>query len=136
METPGGGMLGRLGERILGWIALALLVLVGVAIWRMGPAGRAALWSGIWRTGAWLVLAAGLPWAARLGMGRLLELGTNWAGVALLAALAAADALAGVVLMGGLPGSGWGWLAALAALAVAASYNYLVCEYLAERAGG
>jgi hypothetical protein len=38
--------------------------------------------------------------------------------------------------MTGWPASFWGWGAALAALAVAGTYNYLVTEYLAEMSGG
>lgn len=136
METSGGGILGRLGEKILGWIALGLLLLLGYAVYRMEPATKAAIWGGIWRTAAWVVIAAGLPWVGRLFIGRLLEISSNWAGVGLIAGLVVVDLVAGLVLMGGLPSGGWGWTAALAALAVAGTYNYLVAEYLAERAGG
>ena len=136
METPSGGFLGRLGEKVLGYIALGLLVLCGVALWRMGPETRAAIWSSIWRTAVWLVIAAGLPWSARLFITRLLETGSNWAGVVLLACLVLVDLVTGVILMGGWPSGGWGWTAALAALALAGTYNYLVTEYLSQQAGG
>lgn len=129
-------MLGRLTERILGYVALALIALAAVALWRMGPEGRGALWEGAWRTALWLALAAALPWSARFFMGRILEVGANWAGAALIAALTGLDLGIGVFLMRGLPDSGWGWVAGLAALAVAGTYNYLVAEYLSERAGG
>jgi len=136
METPGGGILGRLGEKTLGWIALGLLILLGIAIWRMEPATRQAIWGGIWRSAAWFVIAAGLPWITRLFITKIIEVGSNWAGVALLSALAAVNALSGLILMRGLPDGGWGWIASLAALAVAGTYNYLVTEYLTEQAGG
>jgi len=35
METPP-GILGRLGEKVLAWIAFALLVLIGIGIWLLG----------------------------------------------------------------------------------------------------
>jgi hypothetical protein len=136
MENPGGGILGRLAEKVLTLIALGLVVLCGVALYRMEPQTRQAIWEGIWRTIVWVVIAAGLPWITRLFIGRLLEVSSNWAGIALLAALTLADAVAGAILMPSWPGSGWGWTAALAALAVAGLYNYLVTEYLAEQAGG
>ncbi len=136
METPGGGILGRLTEKIVGWIALGLLVLLGVVIWRMDPATRSAIWSGIWRTAAWVVIVIAVPWSARLFMKRVLEISSNWAGTVLLACLVVADVVAGLVLMHGLPASGWGWLLALGTLAVAGLYNYLVTEYLAQQAGG
>ena len=133
METPGGGILGRLGEKVLGYIALGLLVAGGAALWR-SPETAAAIWNGVWRTAVWLVIAAALPWITRLFVSRILEIGSNWAGVILLACLVLADAIAGVLLLSGWP-SGWGWVAALAALAVAGTYNYLVTEYLSQQAG-
>ena len=136
MESPGGGILGRLSEKVLGWIVLGLLVLAGVALWRMGPEARSAIWNSIWRTAAWIGLAAALPWVTRLFVSRILAAGSNWAGVVLLAVLTVVDLVVGLILLGGMPSGGWGWTAALAALAVAGTYNYLVTEYLAEQAGG
>lgn len=136
METSGGGILGRLGEKVLGWIALGLLILLGVGIWQMGPEGRGALFGAIWRTLFWIALTAGLPWLSRLFIRRVLAVGSNWAGVTLIAVYTLVNAVVGIILVGGFPGGGWGWLAALAALAVAGTYNYLVNEYLAEMAGG
>lgn len=136
METSGGGILGRLSEKVLGYIALGLIVLAGIALWQMGPEGRGAVWGAIWRTAVWLGIAAALPWITRLFVTRIVEIGSNWAGVALIASLTAVNLVAGLILMGGLPGGGWGWVAALAVLAVAGTYNYLVTEYLSEEAGG
>ncbi len=136
MDQPGGCLLGRVGEKVLGYVALGLLVLLGVALWRMGPEGRAAVWNAIWRTVLWLIVAAALPWSVRLFIGRLLEIGSNWAGVALIAGLTAVDLVVGLVLLCGLPSGGWTWVAGLVALAIAGTYNYLVAEYLAEQAGG
>jgi hypothetical protein len=135
MET-GGGMLGRVSEKLLTGVGFALLVLLGVTVYRMEPATRQAIWGGIWRTVAWLVFAGALPWTARFFVRRLLEVGSNWAGVAAIAGFVLMDAVVGLYLMRGLPGSGGAWLAALAALGVAGTYNYLVTEYLAEQAGG
>ncbi len=134
METSG-GILGRLGEKVLGWIALALIIVVGVGVWRMGPEARGAILSGIWYTLVWIVIVAALPWLTRLFIGRLLEIGENWVGVVLIAVYTLIDLIVGVIFLGGLPVGGWGWVVALAALAVAGTYNYLVCEYLAEQAG-
>jgi len=136
METTGGGILGRLGEKLLTWIGLALLVFLAIAIWRMEPETRAAIWSGIWRTVVWVAIAAAVPWSAKLFIRRILETGTNWAGVGLLAGLLAVDLLAALLLMTGWPAGFWSWLAALGAIALAGTYNYLVTEYLSEMAGG
>ena len=135
MEGTSGGILGRLGEKVVGWIALGCLIALGVAIYQLGPDGRQAIWSGIWKSGVWLAIAAALPWTARLFIRRIIEVGSNWVGLALISAYVLVDAVVGIVLLGGLPGGGWGWTAALAALAVAGTYNFLVAEYLAEQAG-
>ncbi len=136
METPGGGILGRLTERVLGYVALGLIALAGFALYRMGPEGRTAIWEAVWRTAAWVVLAALLPWVGRFFMSRVLESGSNWVGVGLIAILTLVNVVGGLILMGGLPVGGWGWTGALAALLAAGFYNYLVTEYLAEQAGG
>ena len=136
MEAPRGGILSRLAEKALGWVVLGLLIALGVALWQMGPARRMAIWSAVWRTAAWVVIAGGLPWVTRFFIKRILAVGSNWAGAVLLVALTAVDAVAGLILLRGWPAGGWGWLAALAALALAGTYNYLVSEYLSEEAGG
>ncbi len=134
MEGPA-GILGRVGEKLLGWIALALLVAAGIAIWQMDPATKTAIWNGIWKSIAWVLVAAVLPWVSRLFIKRLLEIGENWVGIVLIAALTLVNVAFGLILLGGLPAGGWGWLAALAAAGVAGTYNFLVCEYLAETTG-
>lgn len=101
METTGGGILGRLGEKVLGWVALALLILIGIAIWRMDPVVKTAIWQGIWRTIFWVAIAAALPWSARFFIRRILDAGTNWAGVGLLAVFVAVDLGAGLLLLSG-----------------------------------
>jgi hypothetical protein len=136
METPGGGVLGRLGEKVLGWIALALLIAIGVGIWQMPAETKGAIWSGLWRSVVWVAAAAAVPWSARLFIGRVLEQGSNWAGAALIVSYTVIDLVLGVCLMTGWPAGAWGWLAGLGALGAATTYNYLVTEYLAEMSGG
>ncbi len=136
METTGGGILGKLGDKLLTLIGLALLILVGISLWRMGPDGRVALWNGIWRTAVWLALAATVPWISRLFITKVLEFGSNWPGVVLIGVVTLVDLIAGRLLMQGWPSGGWGWTLSLAALALAGAYNYLVTEYLAEQTGG
>ncbi len=136
METGGGGLLGRVGEKVLTWIAAALLLVLAVAVYRMDAGTREAILRGIGRTLVWVVVSGALPWVTRLFIARLLEVGSNWAGAILIAGLTLINALLGLFLMGGWPSGGWAWLATLAALAVVGTYNYLVAEYLAERAGG
>lgn len=136
MEAPGGGgILSRLSEKVLGWVALAIVVLLGIAIYQMPGDTKAAIWSGFWRSAAWLLLAAGVPWTGALFIRRVAAMGTNWAGLGLIGAFTVVDVLLGISLMTVWPDGGWVWAATFAAIAVAGIYNYLVCEYLAERSG-
>lgn len=98
MEGPR-GIAGRLVEKILGWVALGLLVALGFAIYKLGPEGRQMVWNGIWRTLVWVVIAAALPWSARFFMRRVLEFGSNWAGFVLLALFLLVDIVVGLVLL-------------------------------------
>lgn len=113
------GILGRLAERVLGWVALALVILLGIAIYQMPSETKAAIWSAIWRSAAWLMIVGVIPWFARLFVSRILEISSNWAGVLLLAGLFAVDVIAAVLLMTGWPSGGWAWFGAFVALALA-----------------
>ena len=135
METTGGGMLARLSEKAFGWVILAGIVALGFAIYQMPSETKWTIWNGIWKSIVWVVLAAGLPWSARLFLSKVAEFGSNWAGVVLLGVFVTIDLVVGLLLMGGLPSGGWGWTAALAALLLAGTYNYLVTEYLADTVG-
>jgi hypothetical protein len=134
IETP--GFVSRVAERVVSFIALGLVIAAGIGLWQMGPEAREAWWAAIWRTLVWLAVAAALPWVAQLFIGRLLEVGENWVGIALLGGLLVVEVLVGVLLLTAWPTSVWAWLAAIALLGVATAYNYLVAEYLAQRAGG
>lgn len=135
MSAEGTTFLSRISERVLSWIALGLVVAAGVGLWQMGPEARAALWSGAWRSVAWLAIVAAVPWSGALFIRRLGDVGSNWVGVALLASLTVVDILAGAALLTAWPSGVWTWLAAMTLLALAGAYNFLVSEYLADRAG-
>jgi hypothetical protein len=134
--SSGFGMVGRLFEKTIGWIILGALIFAGYGIYKLGPDGRGAILSATGRIIGWVVIAAALPWLTRFFIRRLLEIGENWVGLALIAGLTLIDAIAGLTLIGGGPEGFWPWVLSLAALALAGTYNYLVAEYLAERYGG
>jgi hypothetical protein len=134
METSP-GILSRLSEKVLGWVALLLLIGIAYAIYKTPGETKAAIWSGIWRSVFWVAIVAAVPWASRFAMSRIMEIGSNWAAFALVGGLLIVDIVAALVLMTGWPGGGWSWFICLAALAVAGTYNYLVTEYLAETTG-
>lgn len=139
LDNPSGGgtgILGRVAERVLSWVALALIVLLAIAVYQMPAATKAAIWSSIWRTVVWVLIAGAAPWLARLYIGQVLEFASNWAGALLLAGMFVIDICAGYILMTGWPSGGWAWFGIVAALALAGTYNFLVAEYLAQEYGG
>lgn len=134
MEVSGSGVLGRLGEKVLGWIAFALILGIGWSIYQMPGETKAVIWSGFWRAVLWVVVVAAVPWSGKFFIRRIVEIGSNWAGLAMVAGLLLADVVAAALLMTGWPAGGWAWIAALAALATAGTYNYLVAGYLSDMA--
>ncbi|MDX2198032.1 MAG: hypothetical protein SF069_03570 [Phycisphaerae bacterium] len=133
---PGSGILGRLGEKVIGWIAFGLLALGAYGIYSLGPEGRGAIATAAGRIAMFAATVLVLPWLTRFFIKRLLSIGENWVGLALIAGLTLIDLVVGLWLLGGLPIGFWGWLISLAIVGLMASYNYLVCEYLAETLGG
>lgn len=136
MDPTGNTLLGRFLDHIVGWIGFLLVALGVLALWQIGPDGRGALLSGLGRSAFWLAVVVALPWSAWWYIHRLLEVGSNWAGLALLVGLTSIDILLGVVLLTAWPASFWLWLVVLCLVGAAAAYNYLVAEYLAQRGGG
>lgn len=134
METSG-GMLSRLSEKVLGWIALGIVVLLGITIYQMPAETKAAIWSGAWRSTVWTLLAAATPWLGRFVVRRIVGMGTNWAGVALIGGFTLVQIVAGVLLMTAWPTGGWGWSLMIGAIALATIYNFLVADYLADTYG-
>ena len=125
MIAEGGlGILGRLSEKVLGWIALVLLILLGIAAYQIGWAGWAMIWTALWKTVVWMAIVGAIPWSSRLFIDRILETGSNWASAVVLVAFVLIDVVVSLVILDGLPSGVWAWVAALAALGVAGGYNY------------
>jgi len=131
MET-GSGLLSRVAERALGWVALGLVALGAIAVYQLPAETKAAIWSGAWRSTAWLLLAAAVPWSGWFFVRHLMAVGSNWAGVIWLAILSLVDIGLGLSLMTAWPGGVWSWAAVLGLLTLTATYNYLVTDYLAD----
>ena len=134
METRG-GILSGAAERMLAWVGFALVLFAAFSIYNIPGETKQAIWDGIWRTIFWFVIVAAVPWSGKLFIKRILEIGENWVGLAMIAGFVFVDLLVGWFTLTGWPSSGWGWAALTAAVAIAVTYNYLVSQYLAEMAG-
>ena len=134
MEAQG-GILSRVSEKMLGWIGLGALILLGIGYYQMDPETKQAIWDGIWKTVVGIILVGGLPWSAKLFIGQVIERSANWVSVALIGGFTLIDVIA-AALLGAWPNGYWTALFALGALVGVGAYNYLVCEYLADMHGG
>lgn len=134
MEASG-GIFGRISEKVISWVVFGLLVVVGFTIYQMPAETKSAIWSGIWRTIMFIGVSAAWPWQAKFYIRRVQEVGENWAGAVLIAALTLGNVLFGLMLMTVWPSGAWTWLATLGAVALCGTYNYLVTSYLADTSG-
>ncbi|MFH1746763.1 MAG: hypothetical protein ABIG44_06925 [Planctomycetota bacterium] len=135
MESSKLGFVGRLFEKVITWVVLAILLCVGFTLYKLGATGRQALMDALWKSTLWILVVAALPWSFQLFKARILEMGVNWVGLVVLGAFVLVDIIVGLILLGGAPPGLWPWLATLAVLGLATAYNFLVTEYISEQAG-
>lgn len=125
-------LLKAIGLKIVGGLT-SLGVLLGViAFWRMEPSTREALWTGIGRLIGWTVVVLAVPWVTFSLIGWIARMERNAAGAALVAGYTVLEvATLGWLFQGILAGAGW--LLVGAAGAMAALYNLLACDWIAEK---
>ena len=81
----------------------------------------------------WLGLTLVLPWALFFVTGKVVAADSNAAGAALLVGLTAVDALFAFFLMDWSVSGTLTWMVLLLGFLCAGVYNFLVCDYQAER---
>lgn len=127
-----------IGKYIGGKVLTAVLgvAAVVVIIWyvRMPEADRAAMWAAIRCALLWIGLAAVLPWATFFVPPRIVRAESNLASALMLAAYLVADAALALYLAGGLPAAPWHRVLLVLGLLCAVVYNFVVCDFIAERA--
>lgn len=130
-------MLASFGKYIGGKVATAILSLTVILIiiwyWRMTPAEREAVWATARSALVWIGLAAVLPWALFFVPPKVVKTESNAASAAMLVAYLLIDAGAALWLAGWGFGGALAWAVVVLGLACAGVYNFVVCEYLAER---
>jgi len=120
-----------MGKVVTGLVALAVVV-AGISFYEMDPATRTALFAGTGHLVAWTGIVLVLPWATFFVTGWIDRLESNLAGAALVAAYTVIE----VLLLGKL--FGWhhdatGWTFFAVGTLLAAVYNVLTCDWLAEK---
>lgn len=130
-------MIEGLGKYVGGKVLTAILVvacaLVVIWYWRLDPADRESLWSTVSGVLIWLGFVAVLPWALFFVPAMVVKAESN-----AVSALALLGYLALDIGMAFFLSGRWGsnWQAALMCVGFLAAgvYNFLVCDFLAERA--
>lgn len=102
--------------------------------WRH-PESLQAIWATMKGVLAWLGFVIVLPWSLCFATAKVVKLESNGAGAALLSGIVVLDVIVAFWL------GGWGfsgvltWVVVLLGFLSAAVYNFLVCDFLAERFG-
>lgn len=127
-----------LGKYVGGKTFSAILVVAGGAsliwFWRH-PEQLAAIWGTLKSVLAWSSFVIVLPWATFFIPLRVVKLESNPAAVLMLVGYAVVDVSAAFWLSSGGIHGALTWIVLLLGFLAASVYNFLVCDYLAERAG-
>ena len=131
-------MLAGLGKYVGGKVLTALLVVTSAVIiiwfWQLPPEKKEAIWNGLKYSLIWIGFAGVLPWALFFVPPMLVRAESNLVSAAGLMGYLVIDILAALWLAGWHFGGALAWLVVVLGFGCAATYNFVVCEYLARRA--
>jgi hypothetical protein len=123
------------GKIIAGAVALAV-VAGGISWWQMDPDARSQLMGGAGRVFAWLGTILLLPWATFFGTTWVARRQSNAAGAVLVLGYTVVGFAVLLWLFDFTISGAMAWTFVAAATLLAAVYNLLTCDWIAERLGG
>jgi hypothetical protein len=136
-------LLKTIGGRVIGGVVSALLLGLVFAAWQAGPEARGQWMASIGgaaavvgKTLGWLALVGVAPWATYFLSTAAGRFQTNLAGIALVAAYTAVEAVLLAWMFNWQIQGGASWIFFSAATLIALLYNVLICDWIAERFGG
>lgn len=131
-------MLPVVAKYVGGKVLTAVLVVTSavVVIWyyRLPVEERAAIWTAVRGGLIWMGLIAVLPWATFFVPQRVVRADSNLASALMLAAYLVLDVAFALYLTGGRLGNTWQTAILILGFLCAAVYNFVVCEFVADRA--
>lgn len=131
-------MLAVIGKYVGGRVLTAALVVTSaiavIAYWNLPPEQKQAIWTGIRNGFIWVGFAAAMPWALFFVPPMIVRADSNLVSALTLGGYLVLDALVMFWLPVRHVSGILGWILVLLALACAAIYNFVVCEYSAQRA--
>lgn len=120
------------GKVVIGAIALAV-VAGAISWWSLNGDERSQIVDSVGRITAWTALVVAVPWAGVLLIVRVSKVGSNAAGVGLVAGMTLSEmALLGWLLHWHVAGAA-AWTGMLVGGLLAAAYNLLACDWIAEK---
>lgn len=127
--------------KVLGWKAAAgagaVAVIIGaISWWQMDPATRGAILRGTGSILAWLAVVALVPWATFFVIRWVADMDSNAAGGVLVAGYTLLELLLLLWLFGWSVKGAAGWTFVAVGGLLAAVYNILICDWIAERLAG
>ena len=122
-----------IGNKVLGTLLLVCSVMIIIWYWRLDPESRQAIWTIARSTLVWLGFVAVVPWALFFVPPRIVRAESNLISALTLLAYWAADIGFAFYLTGGQTGNTWQKGVMLVGFLCAAVYNFVVCEFLADR---
>jgi hypothetical protein len=120
------------GKVVSGMVALAVIAAV-VSWWQMDPATRHAIVSGAGKIAAWFGCVLLVPWASFFLIGRVARMESNGAAAALVGGMTLVEAAVLAWLFDGSVSGATAWVFYAAAVLLAAVYNLLACDWIAEK---
>ncbi len=124
-------------SKYIGGKVLTAILVVGAGaslIWFWNhPDDAKALWAAIKGALLWIGFALALPWGLFFLTVKTVKADSNAAGVGLLALLLVIDLLVALWLCGWSVSNAIAWVVLIVGFLSAGVYNFLVCEFIAEK---
>jgi hypothetical protein len=123
---------GIVGKIVAGAVGLAVIA-GGISWYEMDPATRSALLSGVGRFFSWLGVMLLVPWASFFVIGWVARFESNRAGALLVGGYTVAEGGGLAWLFGWRLHGATAIICFAAAVLLAAAYNLLICDWIAEK---
>lgn len=130
-------MIETLGKYVGGKVLTAILVVTSAMVviwyWQLPAEDKEAIWSGIKHALIWVGFAGVLPWALFFVPPMMVRAESNLISALGLIGYLVLDVLAALWLAGWHISGALTWLVVILGFGCAAIYNFVVCEYLAQK---
>ncbi len=130
-------MMWATASKYVGGKVLSAILVVGVGaslIWFWNhPDDAKALWAAVKGAILWIGFATALPWGMFFLTARVVKADSNAASAVLLVVLMVVDVVVALWLCGWSVPNAIGWVVLIVGFLAAGVYNFLVCDFVAER---